>query len=174
MNGKALVATVLMTVLTAGAIGAEQLTTVAVVDIQQIYNSFYRDSRGVRELEDLRREYQQEIDEEVEELDTLRDRLARAEEQENESRVETLESQVERQRRYVEDLTSRRRRQLQERREELVSDDFVDRLQNAIRHVAEDEGYTVVLRSDQEGLQWWSSEVDISDQVLDRLRETEG
>ncbi|MFP3959552.1 MAG: OmpH family outer membrane protein [Spirochaetaceae bacterium] len=174
MNGKALVATVLMTVLTAGAIGAEQLTTVAVVDIQQIYNSFYRDSRGVRELEDLRREYQQEIDEEVEELDTLRDRLARAEEQENESRVETLESQVERQRRYVEDLTSRRRRQLQERREELVSDDFVDRLQNAIRHVAQDEGYTVVLRSDQEGLQWWSSEVDISDQVLDRLRETEG
>ncbi|MFP4066123.1 MAG: OmpH family outer membrane protein [Spirochaetaceae bacterium] len=174
MNGKALVATVLMTVLTAGALGAEQLTTVAVVDIQQIYNSFYRDSRGVRELEDLRREYQQEIDEEVEELDTLRDRLARAEEQENESRVETLESQVERQRRYVEDLTSRRRRQLQERREELVSDDFVDRLQNAIRHVAEDEGYTVVLRSDQEGLQWWSSEVDISDQVLDRLRETEG
>lgn len=160
-------------VLFTGMLGAEQLTTVAVIDISKVYNSFYRDSRSVRELEQLKDRYQSEIDREVEELNDLRDELADAEQAGNESRVEELESEVERQQRYVEDLTRRRREQLQSRQQNLVSDDFLNRLQDAISDVAENEGYTVVLRSDQDGLQWWSSTVDISDQVLDRLRRTE-
>lgn len=155
-------------------LGAEQLTTVGIIDIQKVYNSFYRDSRAVRELEQLRERYQAEIDREVRELEDLEEDLSRARERGNDNRADRLESEVEQQRRYVEDLTSRRREQLQSRQQELVSDDFLNRLQQAIVYVAESEGYTVVIRTDQEGLQWWSPTVDISDLVLERLRQTEG
>jgi outer membrane protein len=139
-----------------------------------VYNSFYRDSRAVRELEELRERYQAEIDREVEDLEDLKDDLSRAQDRGNQTRIEQLESQISRQRRYVEDLTRRRRDQLQQRQQNLVSDDFLNRLQQAIVYVAESEGYTVVIRTDQQGLQWWSPEVDISDRVLERLRQTEG
>jgi outer membrane protein len=159
--------------LCAGILGAEQLTTVGIIDIQRVYNSFYRDSRAVRELEQLRERYQSEIDREVQELENLESDLAEARDRGNDTRADRLQSEVDRQRRYVEDLTSRRREQLQQRQENLVSDDFLNRLQQAIVYVAESEGYTVVIRTDQEGLQWWSPTVDISDQVLERLRQTE-
>ncbi|MFP4153135.1 MAG: OmpH family outer membrane protein [Alkalispirochaeta sp.] len=150
-------------------LAAEQLTTVGIVDINRVYNSFYRDSQAVRDLERLRREYQREIDEQVAELETLRDRRVRAEEMGNENLVEDLDLEIMELQRFVEDLTRRRRQQLEARQDSLLSDSFLQQMQEAIQYVAESEGYTVVLRTDQPGLQWWSSEVEISDQVVQRL-----
>lgn len=153
---------------TAPVVG-EQLTTVAVVDIDRVYNSFYRDSQAVRELERRRAEYQQEINEQVAELETLRDRRTRAENLNNQSRVESLTDEIRQLQQFLEDLTRRRRQQLQQQQENLLSDEFLAQLQNVIKFVAESEGYTVVMRSDQDALQWWSPEVDISDAVVQRL-----
>ena len=148
---------------------AEQLTTVGIVDINRVYNSFYRDSQAVRELERLRREYQQEINDQVEELENLRDQRARAESLGNDRRVDDLNEKIIQLQRFLEDLTRRRRQQLESRQQDLLSDQFLQQLQGAIQFVAESEGYTVVLRTDQQGLQWWSPAVDISDQVVQRL-----
>lgn len=148
---------------------SEQLTTVAVIDIDRVYNSFYRDSQAVRELENLRREYQQEINGQVAELEALRDRRLLAETQGNALRVEQLDQEILSLQRFLEDLTRRRRQQLEARQNDLLSDDFLRDLQDAIQFVAESSGYTVVLRADSAGMQWWSAEVDISDQVVQRL-----
>ncbi|TVR00218.1 MAG: OmpH family outer membrane protein [Spirochaetaceae bacterium] len=150
--------------------GAEQLTTVGIINIDRIYNSFYRDSQEVRELDRLRREYQDEIDSHVRELETLRQRLNTALDQNNRSTSDRLQTQVAEKERFIEDLARRRRAQLEARQARLLSDDFLNRLQQAIQFVAESGGYTLVLRTDTEGLQWWSSAIDISDQVLARLR----
>ena len=136
----------------------EQLTTVAIIDITRVYNSFYRDSAQVRELENLRQQYQAEINEE-------RARLRQ---------VEELDARILEQRQFLQDLAARRQRQLDAREENLVSDEFLAQLQDAIEYVAQSEGYTIVMRRDAAGLQWWSSEVDISDLVLERLRRTTG
>ncbi|MDA3950822.1 MAG: OmpH family outer membrane protein [Spirochaeta sp.] len=161
----------LMVIFTGAAahVSAEQLTTVAVVDIDRVYNSFYRDSRAVRELERTREEYQEEINVQVAELETLRDRRTRAENLNNQSRVESLTEEIRQLQQFLEDLTQRRRQQLQQQQENIITDDFLAQLQEAITFVAESEGYTVVMRSDQDGLQWWSPEVDISDAVVQRL-----
>ena len=150
-------------------VSAEQLTTVGVVDIDEVYNSFYRDSQGVRELERLRQEYQDEIDREVDQLEELEERRAQAQDRGTQRRVDQLTQEIEELERYLQELTRRRRQQLEERQESLLSDDFFRQMQEAIRFVAESEGFTVVLRSDSDGLQWWSSEVDISDLVVNRL-----
>ena len=85
-----------------------------------------------------------------------------------------LDDQIAELEREIADLARRRRGQLQSRQAELLSDRFVRDLQNAIEFAAESEGYTVVLRADSDGLQWWSPEVDISDAVLARLIATAG
>ncbi|MCG8481199.1 MAG: OmpH family outer membrane protein [Spirochaetales bacterium] len=156
-------------VLTVVPVHGEQLTTVGIVDINRVYNSFFRDSQEVRELERLRREYQEEIDEQVARLEALRDRRLLAQEQGNSRRVEDLDEEILQLQRFLEDLTRRRRQQLETRQSGLLSNDFLRRLQDAIQFVAESEGYTVVLRTDVAGLQWWSAEVDISDLVVQRL-----
>ena len=151
---------------------AEQLTTVAIINIDKVYNTFYRDSQAVRELERLRTEYQNEIDDHLEELENLRDQRLQARNRGNEQRVAQLDRQILEMTRFIEDLSQRRREQLQLQQERLLSNDFLNQLQQAIQHVAETEGYTVVVRSDTSGLQWWSQEVDISDLVLERLWQT--
>jgi outer membrane protein len=155
-------------------LSAEQLTTVGIVDINRIYNSFYRDSQAVRDLERVRREYQQEINDQVRELESLRDRRARMADLGNEGRVEELDEEIAEMQRFLEDLTQRRRRQLADRQDALMSNEFLQQLQEAIQWVAESEGYTVVLRTDQQGLQWWAAEVDISDKVVQRLIQIAG
>ncbi len=155
--------------LIAAALGAEQLTTVGVIDINRVYNSFYRDSQQVRELERLRAEFQAEINDEIAVLEQLRDRRLRAAATNNQARVDDLDDEIVQRTRFLEDLTRRRRQQLELRQQELLSDEFLQQLQDAIQYVAESEGYTLIIRSDVNGLQWWSAEVDVSDLVLERL-----
>ncbi len=155
----------------AAGVSAEQLTTVGIVDINRVYNSFYRDSQSVRDLERLRGEYQEEINEYIQELESLRDRRFRAEQLNNTRLAENLDDEIAQLQTFLEDLTRRRRAQLESRQGDLLSDEFLQQLQEAIQFVAESEGYTVVLRTDTPGLQWWSSEVEISDVVLERLIE---
>ena len=167
-------AVVVVLALVGVAASAEQLTTVAVIDITRVYNSFYRDSQQVRELENLRQQYQSEIESHRRELQRLEDRRAEAEERGDEELADELDQQILEKRQFLQDLAARRQRQLDAREESLVSDEFLQQLLDAIEFVAESEGYTIVLRRDTEGLQWWSSAVDISDLVLDRLRQTTG
>ena len=167
---KRIILVALLLPLFAGVVAAEQLTTVAIVNIDRVYNTFYRDSQEVRELERLRREYQEEIDAQVRELESLRQRHTIALDQNNSFTANRLETQIADKERFIEDLARRRRSQLEARQTRLLSDDFLNRMQQAIQFVAESEGYTVVMRTDSEGLQWWSSAVDISDKVLARLR----
>lgn len=160
---------VLGSLMVPAGIDAEQITTVAVVDIDDVFNSFYRDSQQVRELEQLREEFQAEINQELETLESLRDRRLQAQEDGNSRRVDQLSEEITQLERFLEDLSRRRRQQLEERQQRLLSDDFFRQMQSAIQFVAESEGYTVVLRSDSDGLQWWSNQVDISEQVVERL-----
>lgn len=160
-------------VVVAGIASAEQLTTVAIIDIGLVYNTFYRDSRAVRELENLRSQYQREINRHVQELEELRERRLRAVEREDDRRVMELDEEILQQTRFVEDLTRRRRQQLELRQQQLLSDDFLLQLQEAIQFVSESEGYTVVLSSEHDGIQWWSPAVDITEPVVERLRQLE-
>ncbi len=159
--------------LVVSAAGAnQQLSTVAVVDVQRIYNSFYRDSQAVRDLERLREQYQNEINSHVERLEDLRTRRLEARDNDNQRAEIRLDEEITELQAFIQELTQRRRRQLEIQQERVTSDSFLEDVQRAIAFVAESEGYTVVLRSDMDGLQWWSSVVDISDEVLSRLRAT--
>jgi outer membrane protein len=150
----------------------EQLTTVAVIDAEWVYQHYYQDSQEVRELERLTREYQGELDSYREQLLELRRRRLSAQNRGDESLVDDLNAEILELEEFYQSLGQQRQRDLQVRRRELLSDEFYVSLQDAIEAVALSEGYTIVIKSNTEGLQWWAQEVDISELVLERLRQT--
>ncbi|WP_052078279.1 OmpH family outer membrane protein [Spirochaeta lutea] len=150
---------------------SEQLTTVGVVDTESIYLSYFSDSAAVRQLEALRNEIQSELDSHAAELRRLQEQKLSAESQGNESLALRLDEEIFQKAQFIRDFQRVKTQQLEQRQRSLSqSDDFLRRLQEAIRLEAESSGFTIIIDAKSQGLQWWSREVDITNKVLDRLR----
>jgi outer membrane protein len=173
MNIKKLLFAVGILALAAVAAGAQTIFTVGVIDIQRVYTNFLQDSQGVRELEALRSEIEQELTERAEEIQRLESELVEAREEDNRREVLRLQNELEllrenydEYRRIQQDRLERRRRQLTQGDRQFLAD-----LQRAVEFVAVGRGYTLIMNMDEQGLIWWSPEVDITDDVLARLRQ---
>lgn len=159
--------------LSISAISAEQLTTVGVVDISSVYTSFFSDSAAVRSLENLRNSIQRELDGHVAELRQLQQQKLDAENAGRASVALRLDNEIFEKSQYIQEFQRVKQGQLQDRQNNLrSSESFLSQLQAAISYVAEANGFTIVVSASDDKLLWWSQEVDITDLVLERLRET--
>lgn len=152
--------------------GAEQLTTVAVVDLEQVALSFFSESQAYRALLDRRDEITLELQLEQEEIDELQRDLIEARDRGSRTRELQLERELQDRRSFFNDLRQLRQRELERLSAQLTSDDFVEELNTAVQFVSRNSGYTVVFNMQEENILWWSQEVDITDEVVDRLRAT--
>lgn len=158
----------------AAPVGAEQLTTVGVVDMEQILNEFFTQSEAVREWRQNVEEFDEQrrqIEEEISDLEEERlDELSAG----NESEALSIEERIDERRDFLSEFTRIRRNRLQREREALLdgSDSFFDQVNTAMSFVAQSEGYTLVMDAESQGMLWFSDEVDITDDVISRLRET--
>ncbi|MCL1818966.1 MAG: OmpH family outer membrane protein [Spirochaetaceae bacterium] len=149
---------------------AEQLTTVGIVDVTKVSTAFFRDSQAVRELEDLTLRLQREIDGITAEINQLKDRKLQAENSGDQNRALKLDEEIYNKQNYLRDYFRVKNTQLQERRNRLAeSSSFLAQLQQAIAFVAEDQGYNVIIKSNDPNLLWWSRQVDITDLVIAEL-----
>ncbi len=149
---------------------AQQLTTVGIVDIGKVTMAFYRDSQAVRELEEMTKRLQGELDAITAEINQLKERQLEAERMGNKTLSLQLEEQITSKTNYLREYYRIKNAQLQERRNRLAeSSSFLSELQQAISFVAEDQGYSVILKSSDPNLVWWSKQVDITELVIQRL-----
>mgnify|MGYP005836775025 FL=1 len=148
----------------------QQLTTVGIVDIGKVTMAFYRDSQAVRELEEMTKRLQGELDAITLEINQLKERQLEAEGVGNKTLSLQLEEQITSKTNYLREYYRIKNAQLQERRNRLAeSSSFLSELQQAITFVAEEQGYSVILKSSDPNLVWWSKQVDITDLVIQRL-----
>jgi outer membrane protein len=148
----------------------QQLTTVGIVDIGKVTMAFYRDSQAVRELEEMTKRLQGELDAITAEINQLKERQLEAERAGNKTLSLQLEEQITSKTNYLREYYRIKNAQLQERRNRLAeSSSFLSELQQAIAFVAEDQGYSVILKSSDPNLVWWSKQVDITELVIQRL-----
>ena len=148
----------------------QQLTTVGIVDIGKVTMAFYRDSQAVRELEEMTKRLQGELDAITAEINQLKERQLEAERDGNKTLSLQLEEQITNKTNYLREYYRIKNAQLQERRNRLAeSSSFLSELQQAIAFVAEDQGYSVILKSSDPNLVWWSKQVDITELVIQRL-----
>ena len=159
-----------MTMCAGAVLGAQQLTTVAVVNIRQVYDDYFSQQSSAT-TDAIQQRYQGLIDEQRGVLQGLNDARRQAHSEDSRERMAEIDREIARVNTAISQLNQQRNNEVRARRRNRLPDVFLQNLQRSIVFVAESRGYTVVLRADNEGIQWWSSVVDITKEVLARLLE---
>jgi outer membrane protein len=148
-------------------VGAQQITRIAVIDLNKVYTTFFRDSRAVRDFEDKAARIQAEEDRMMADIQTLEVRRVDAVSQGNATQALQLESEIYRRTEELREYHRVKLAELEDERTRLASSDsFMEQVNNEIRVVAEAEGYSLVLRSSGDMLLWYSPTVDITEKVV--------
>ncbi len=149
---------------------AENITKVAVLDYSRILSAFYKDSQAVRELEELKQSFQEESQKIQDEIKILEARKLDAENDGNTSRALELDNEIFKKKNYLRDYIRVKNAQLSEMNKSLSQNmTLVKEINEEIQYVAESNGFSLVFKKSDPDLLWWNYEVDITDQVLQRL-----
>lgn len=158
-----------------GMVSAEQLTRVGVIDLSQIVASYFKESQAYRELDEMSQQFESEKQRILNEIDQLEYRKIDAKNRGDDSEALRLDNEVFSKKNYLQEFIRIKSGQISKKRDSLMeSPTFLAELLTEIQYIAETEGFTLVFRSKDPNLLWWSSEVDITDKVLKRLREKSG
>lgn len=151
---------------------SEQITTVAIIDIGEVFSAFPDESSGYSKLNNLKQQFQEEIDVQVQKLDVLKRQKLLAIQDNDFAFAEKLEIQITNMANYIDALSKQRQNELIRRSKARTSQEFLTKLQNAISYVSEERGYTLVLHSTMEGIQWWAPVIDITADVIERIHKS--
>lgn len=170
---RALLLTIAFLIVTAVSASAEQLSQIGVIDLSAIVSNYFKESKAWRELEEMSRNYEEEKSRILDEIGQLESRKLAAENEGNESTKLRLENEIYNRKEYLREYNRIKYSQIQNKRDTLLeSPTFLSEIMTEIRFVAESEGYSLILRTKDPDLMWWSPEVDITAKVLERLRRT--
>ena len=155
----------------AGTAGAEQLTTVAVFDMDQVLLSFYSDSDLLRDYRRAEEQYRGDVL--VAETDIRRLQAQRASAlSRNDSRTAArLREDILAQQEYLLALEQRWLQTQDDLLTELQEDTFFQTVYDVAGYVAEDNGYTLVMDVSRTylGVFWFSTAIDVTEDIIQEL-----
>jgi Skp family chaperone for outer membrane proteins len=150
---------------------ASQITKVGVIDRTRILQTFYAESKGVRELEDMKEQIQEELVRLNDEIKMYEERKLAAENRGDETEALRLDNIIFNKKQYMQDYYRTKNNQLAERQKSISQDrEFARELLEVIEFVALSQGCSIVLDISTPGLIWSNEEVDITNMVLERLQ----
>jgi outer membrane protein len=149
---------------------AEQYTRIGVVDMTKISSNSYVESQDYRRLLELRDQYQAEIAAKNQNITQLENRKRQFEIDGNETEALRVENQIYAEQRRLRDLVEIRQQRLLDLKKAAMEDSsWLENVLITIRRVAQSEGFSIVLRMDDENLLYFSDTVDITDLVIEQL-----
>jgi len=153
---------------------AEQLTRFAVVDLTKVMQSFYKESKAMRDYEDRKRTLKVEVDKMQEEIRALLAKKVEAEAKGDALEADKINQTIEKRKELVKEYYQVKTDELEAQRQKLMAtDQLYPEVYEEIQRVAESEGYTMVLdwkRGSELSLVLWSSTtIDITDKVIANL-----
>ncbi|MCL1814926.1 MAG: OmpH family outer membrane protein [Treponema sp.] len=147
------------------------ITRFAVVDMNRVMAAFAEQSTEFKAFSDKRNTVQAEIEKQAKELQELNTKLAEAQEEGKKDQIRTLENQIRTKTQAAKNYYDRMIAELEKDRQQLQKNNtFMARVNNAIRVVAESEGFSMVLSRETAGILWYSPSVDITNKVIARIR----
>jgi outer membrane protein len=155
---------------------SQQLTRMAVVDLQRVFTTFYRDSKAVRDFEERSARVQAEVDRMTAEIQGLQREKVEAERVNDPERVLRLESDIFKKTNFLQEYFRVKTAELEEQKKKLSqSTAFLQQVHDEIGLVAEKEGYSIVLNlRESTGILWYSHTVDVTDLVIESLNTKAG
>ena len=156
----------------ANGIFAQQITKFAVVDTARVYQSYYKDSKAVRDYESKKSDFQAQIDSLTQELKDLNSQKIEFERSGRTLEANNIQEEINAKKQYVTEYTRSKNAELAELKKSLRADDkFYQKLYTILEDVAEREGYSMVLSVQQNNaILWYSDSVDITDKIIDKLK----
>ena len=149
---------------------AQQYTRIGVVDLTKIYSQFYKDSAAVRELEEMKIQFDKEILTIRNEIKELNDK--KLEFQKNGDNIQALDydNRAFKRQEYLNEFIRIKQAQLFSRRDAITKDNtFQIQIMKVISDVAVKNGFAIVMRMDNASLLHYSEESDITELVLREL-----
>ncbi|MCH5290335.1 MAG: OmpH family outer membrane protein [Treponema sp.] len=155
----------------AGAAAAQQITKFAVVDTAKVYQSYFRNSAPVRNYENKKQEFQNEINKLTKELQNLNDKKLEHERNGNEAAALKLQAQITQKADFLNEYANSKNAELESLKKNLQgNNEFYKKLSDTLARIAENGGYSMILSLQQaNGILWYSSSVDITDEVISQL-----
>ncbi|MFA6508037.1 MAG: OmpH family outer membrane protein [Treponemataceae bacterium] len=155
---------------------AQQLTRFAVIDLQRVFTTFYRDSKAVRDFEERSARVQADVDRMTAELQGLQRTKVDAESAKDSAGVLRLDQEITKKTDFLREYYRVKTAELEDQKKKLSqSSTFYQQVYDQIRSVAESDGYSIVLNlKDSSGIIWYSPTVDITDSVIQNLNTKAG
>ena len=155
---------------------SQQLTRLAVVDLQRVFTTFYRDSKAVRDFEERSARVQSEVDRMTADIQVLQRDKVEAERTQDTERVLRLESDLYKKTAFLQEYFRVKTAELEDQKKKLSqSSAFFQQVHDEIGLVAEKEGYSMVLNlRESTGILWYSHTVDVTDLVIQSLNTKAG
>lgn len=160
--------------LAAGAFG-QQITRVAVMDLNRVLASRAKDATSLRDFELKKANIQAEIDRRKDEIVRLLAQKVEADKLQDAKASSQLRADIEAKTRQLSEYATVKQRELDAEAKSLTSNDaFVQALYKQVQAIAEADGYSLVLNTRSadtvmESVFWYSQMIDITDKVIQSL-----
>ncbi|QEN03266.1 OmpH family outer membrane protein [Thiospirochaeta perfilievii] len=151
-------------------ISANDITKVGIVNVNEVYTRFIKESADVRKFDELKRSIQEEISKRKIEIDQIDKELIEARDDDNQELVVELESELQIKKINLQEYTKYKNRDLNARiSSDATKSDFADKLQEAIQSVGLKNGYSVIFQKTDPNLLWFQPDVEITELVIQEL-----
>lgn len=168
---KKLTLAMIIFLLLAASVGAAKLTMVGIVDLTKIVSDYFQESTAWREIDQLVQKTEETIREKREELGMLEQRKLEAMEEDNRRLTLQLDEEIRQKQEYLKEYNRIMTERIESKKSSLLtSSDFSREIIQAVEYVAENEGYSIVIRKKDPNILYYNYEVDITDKVLEYLR----
>ena len=150
---------------------SQQITKFGVVDTAKVYNAYFRNSAPIRNYEKKKAEFQEEINKQVEQIKKLQQKKLDYMNSGNDALAMKTEADITKRTEYLTEYTNAKNVELESMQKTLqTSDDFYKKLYNTLAKIAESGSYSMILSlQESNAILWYSSSVDITNQVIMEL-----
>ncbi len=154
-------------------LAAQQVTAVAICNWTQVLTTSYKESKAVRELEDMRQSVLKESQAISRDIADLENQKIDADQAGNKDLSLQLEKKIADRKAYLDDYRRIKNDAYRRQAEKVLSSvQFIKEIRDAIHFVAEAEGFAIVMRSDGAYADLFLDnipEVDITQKVIARI-----
>lgn len=153
----------------------QQITRVAVIDLQKVYMTYYKDSQAVRALEEDKIRVNDEIrrlSDEIKDLQRQRLQLAVSSDPQT---LKAFDEKLYSKAQFLSDYVKIKQAEIDAKAQSLSQgDSFVQMLYRTVQAISEAEGFSLVLSSRDatstgSSVIWFSPMIDITDKVIQAL-----
>ncbi len=169
MNRKLLIIGTITILLTTSAF-AEKLTMIGVVDLTKIVSDYFKESTAWREIDELTRRVDESTNAKMNEIRELQEQKIDAENRNNDNLVLRLDDDILKKQQYLQEYHKIMSDRIASKKENLLtSSGFSREIIETIQFIAENEGFSIILRKKDPNILYYNYEVDITEKVIERL-----